>query len=70
MLSIVSQLGDLFGVSGEAAVRRQGFQSYRFPAMAGYWTGWTDLSQPSCVAAIFGFAAGGVDGVGRGLMVW
>ena len=69
MLSVVSQLGDLF----ESAVKRRSASRIRarsFPAMAACWTGSTDLSRPIVLAAIIGFLRGGADGVGRGLMVW
>ncbi len=57
-------------IRGETAFRRQGLQPYHSRAMAGYWIGSTDFVAAVVLAAIFGLLRGGVDGVGRGLMVW
>ena len=69
MLSIVSQLGDLF----ESAVKRRfGVKdsSHVIPGHGGLLDRLDGFVAAVVVAAIFGLLRGGVDGVGRGLMVW
>ena len=69
MLSIVSQLGDLF----ESAVKRRfGVKdsSHLIPGHGGLMDRLDGFVAAVVVAAIFGLLRGGVDGVGRGLMVW
>jgi phosphatidate cytidylyltransferase len=69
MLSIVSQLGDLF----ESAVKRRfGVKdsSHIIPGHGGLLDRLDGFVAAVVVAAIFGFLRGGADGVGRGLMVW
>ena len=69
MLSIVSQLGDLF----ESAVKRRfGVKdsSHMIPGHGGLLDRLDGFVAAIVVAAIFGFLRGGADGVGRGLMVW
>jgi phosphatidate cytidylyltransferase len=69
MLSIVSQLGDLF----ESAVKRRfGVKdsSHIIPGHGGLMDRLDGFVAAVVVAAIFGFFRGGADGVGRGLMVW
>ena len=69
MLSIVSQLGDLF----ESAVKRRfGVKdsSHVIPGHGGLLDRLDGFVAAIVVAAIFGFLRGGADGVGRGLMVW
>jgi phosphatidate cytidylyltransferase len=69
VLSIVSQLGDLF----ESAVKRRfGVKdsSQIIPGHGGLLDRLDGYVAAVVVAAIFGFLRGGVDGVGRGLMVW
>jgi phosphatidate cytidylyltransferase len=68
-LSIVSQLGDLF----ESAVKRRfGVKdsSHIIPGHGGLLDRLDGYVAAVVLAAIFGFLRGGVDGVGRGLMVW
>ncbi|SHH39110.1 phosphatidate cytidylyltransferase [Bradyrhizobium erythrophlei] len=69
VLSIVSQLGDLF----ESAVKRRfGVKdsSHIIPGHGGLLDRLDGYVAAVVLAAIFGFLRGGVDGVGRGLMVW
>ncbi len=69
VLSIISQLGDLF----ESAVKRRfGVKdsSHIIPGHGGLLDRLDGFVAAVVVAAIFGFLRGGVDGVGRGLMVW
>jgi len=69
VLSIASQLGDLF----ESAVKRRfGVKdsSHFIPGHGGLMDRLDGFVAAVVVAAIFGFLRGGVDGVGRGLMVW
>jgi phosphatidate cytidylyltransferase len=69
VLSIVSQLGDLF----ESAVKRRfGVKdsSHIIPGHGGLMDRLDGFVAAVVVAAIFGFLRGGADGVGRGLMVW
>src|ERR1019366_3892015 len=69
MLSIASQLGDLF----ESAVKRRfGVKdsSQIIPGHGGLMDRLDGLVAAVVLAAIFGFLRGGLDGVGRGLMVW
>jgi phosphatidate cytidylyltransferase len=68
-LSIASQLGDLF----ESAVKRRfGVKdsSHIIPGHGGLLDRLDGYVAAVVVAAIFGLLRGGVDGVGRGLMVW
>ena len=68
-LSIISQLGDLF----ESAVKRHfGVKdsSHIIPGHGGLLDRLDGFVAAVVVAAIFGFLRSGVDGVGRGLMVW
>ena len=68
-LSIASQLGDLF----ESAVKRRfGVKdsSHLIPGHGGLMDRLDGFVAAVVVAAIFGFLRGGVDSVGRGLMVW
>jgi phosphatidate cytidylyltransferase len=68
-LSIVSQLGDLF----ESAVKRRfGVKdsSQIIPGHGGLLDRLDGFVAAVVLAAIFGFLRGGVDGVGRGLMIW
>ncbi len=69
VLSIASQLGDLF----ESAVKRRfGVKdsSRIIPGHGGLMDRLDGFVAAVVMAAIFGFLRGGVDGVGRGLMVW
>jgi len=69
MLSIVSQLGDLF----ESAVKRRfGVKdsSHVIPGHGGLLDRLDGFVAAIVVAAIFGLLRSGADGVGRGLMVW
>jgi phosphatidate cytidylyltransferase len=69
VLSIASQLGDLF----ESAVKRRfGVKdsSHIIPGHGGLLDRLDGFVAAVVIAAIFGFLRGGVDGVGRGLMVW
>jgi phosphatidate cytidylyltransferase len=68
-LSVVSQLGDLF----ESAVKRRfGVKdsSHIIPGHGGLLDRLDGFVAAVVLAAIFGLLRGGVDGVGRGLMVW
>ena len=68
-LSIISQLGDLF----ESAVKRRfGVKdsSQLIPGHGGLLDRLDGFVAAVIAAAIFGLLRGGVDGVGRGLMVW
>jgi phosphatidate cytidylyltransferase len=68
-LSVISQLGDLF----ESAVKRRfGVKdsSHVIPGHGGLMDRLDGFVAAVVAAAIFGFLRGGVDGVGRGLMVW
>jgi phosphatidate cytidylyltransferase len=69
LLSIASQLGDLF----ESAVKRRfGVKdsSHIIPGHGGLMDRLDGFVAAVVAAAIFGLLRGGVDGVGRGLMVW
>ena len=69
VLSIVSQLGDLF----ESAVKRRfGVKdsSNIIPGHGGLLDRLDGFVAAIIFAAILGFVRGGMDGVGRGLMVW
>jgi phosphatidate cytidylyltransferase len=69
ILSIVSQFGDLF----ESAVKRRfGVKdsSTIIPGHGGLLDRLDGFVAAVVLAAIFGILRGGVDGVGRGLMVW
>jgi phosphatidate cytidylyltransferase len=69
ILSIVSQLGDLF----ESAVKRRfdvKDSSHLIPGHGGLLDRLDGFVAAVVLAAIFGVLRGGVDGVGRGLMVW
>jgi phosphatidate cytidylyltransferase len=69
VLSVVSQLGDLF----ESAVKRRfGVKdsSQIIPGHGGLMDRLDGFVAAVVVAALFGFLRGGADGVGRGLMVW
>ncbi|HEX9471130.1 MAG TPA: phosphatidate cytidylyltransferase [Bradyrhizobium sp.] len=68
-LSVVSQAGDLF----ESAVKRRfGVKdsSHIIPGHGGLLDRLDGYVAAVIMAAIFGLLRGGVDGVGRGLMVW
>jgi phosphatidate cytidylyltransferase len=69
VLSMASQLGDLF----ESAVKRHfGVKdsSQLIPGHGGLLDRLDGFVAAVVLAAIFGALRGGVDGVGRGLMVW
>jgi phosphatidate cytidylyltransferase len=69
VLSVVSQLGDLF----ESAVKRRfGVKdsSQIIPGHGGLLDRLDGFVAAVAIAALFGFLRGGADGVGRGLMVW
>jgi phosphatidate cytidylyltransferase len=69
VLSVVSQLGDLF----ESAVKRRfGVKdsSHVIPGHGGLLDRLDGFVAAVVLAAIFGLWRAGVDGVGRGLMVW
>jgi phosphatidate cytidylyltransferase len=69
VLSIASQLGDLF----ESAVKRRfGVKdsSHIIPGHGGLLDRFDGFVAAVVLAAIFGLLRGGVDGVGPGLMVW
>ncbi len=69
VLSIASQLGDLF----ESAVKRRfGVKdsSQIIPGHGGLLDRLDGFVAAIVLAAIFGFLRAGADGVGRGLMVW
>jgi phosphatidate cytidylyltransferase len=69
LLSIVSQLGDLF----ESAVKRRfGVKdsSHIIPGHGGLLDRLDGFIAAAILAAVVGLLRGGVDGVGRGLMVW
>ena len=69
ILSVVSQLGDLF----ESAVKRRfGVKdsSHIIPGHGGLLDRLDGFVAAVVLAAIIGFLRGGADGVGRGLMVW
>jgi phosphatidate cytidylyltransferase len=68
-LSIVSQLGDLF----ESAVKRRfGVKdsSHLIPGHGGLMDRLDGFVAAVVLAAIFGALRGGMDGAGRGLMIW
>jgi phosphatidate cytidylyltransferase len=69
VLSMASQLGDLF----ESSVKRRfGVKdsSHIIPGHGGLLDRLDGFVAAVVLATIFGFLRGGVDGVGRGLMVW
>lgn len=69
MLSVVSQLGDLF----ESAVKRRfGVKdsSHIIPGHGGLMDRLDGFVAAIVFAAVIGFMRGGLDGVGRGFMVW
>lgn len=69
VLSIASQLGDLFK---SAVKRRFGVKdsSHIIPGHGGLMDRLDGFVAAIVLAAVFGFLRGGADGVGRGLMVW
>jgi phosphatidate cytidylyltransferase len=69
LLSIVSQLGDLFesGVKRRFGVKDS---SQIIPGHGGLLDRLDGFVAAIVVAAVFGVLRGGADGVGRGLMVW
>ncbi len=69
ILSVVSQIGDLF----ESAVKRRfGVKdsSHIIPGHGGLLDRLDGFVAAIALAALVGFLRGGADGVGRGLMVW
>jgi phosphatidate cytidylyltransferase len=69
ILSVASQLGDLF----ESAVKRRfGVKdsSHIIPGHGGLLDRLDGFVAAIVLAALFGFLRGGIDGVGRALMVW
>ncbi|NVN86349.1 MAG: phosphatidate cytidylyltransferase [Rhodopseudomonas sp.] len=69
VLSTISQIGDLF----ESAVKRQfGVKdsSHIIPGHGGLLDRLDGYVAAAVFAALFGMLRGGVDGIGRGLMVW
>ena len=69
VLSIVSQLGDLF----ESAVKRRfdvKDSSHIIPGHGGLLDRLDGFVAAIVVAALIGFTRGGLDGIGRGFMVW
>jgi phosphatidate cytidylyltransferase len=69
VLSIASQMGDLF----ESAVKRRfgaKDSGHIIPGHGGLLDRLDGFVAAIVLAAIFGFFRDGVDGVGRGLMVW
>ena len=69
VLSIASQFGDLF----ESAVKRRfGVKDsgHIIPGHGGLLDRLDGFVAAVVLAAVFGFLRGGVDGVGRGLMIW
>jgi phosphatidate cytidylyltransferase len=69
ILSIASQLGDLF----ESAVKRRFSvkdSSHIIPGHGGLMDRLDGFVAAIALAAILGFLRGGADGVGRGIMVW
>ncbi|HEX7883183.1 MAG TPA: phosphatidate cytidylyltransferase [Afipia sp.] len=69
MLSIVSQLGDLF----ESAIKRRfdvKDSSHIIPGHGGLLDRLDGFVAAIVFAALIGFLRGGLDGVGRGFMVW
>ena len=68
-LSVVSQLGDLF----ESAVKRRfdvKDSSHIIPGHGGLLDRLDGFVAAIVVAALIGFTRGGLDGIGRGFMVW